>query len=214
VLKVPIVSHPNLKMEIQDRILQKADELFKRYGIRAVTLDEISTVLGISKKTIYQSFEDKDALVDAVMMKEFEKDYEECKMCSSNAKNAIDEIFMLMQNMDDDFRNMNPIIIFDLKKFHFNTYQKFQEHMHQNLMQMIIANLKRGVAEGLYREDMNFEIVSRFRMSSIWLLFDTEIFPPKSFDLAKIFREISLLFLHGLVNAKGLKTIEKYHQQK
>ena len=201
-------------MEIQDRILQKADELFKRYGIRAVTLDEISNVLGISKKTIYQSFEDKDALVDAVMMKKFEKDYEKCEMCSIDAKNAIDEIFKLMENMDEDIKGINPIILFDLKKFHFKTYQKFQQHMHQNLMQMIVANLKRGVAEGLYRDDMNFEIISRFRMSSIWLLFDTEIFPPKSFELSKIFREISELFLHGLVNNKGLKTIEKYHQQK
>ena len=53
-------------MEVQDRIKQRADELFRRYGIRSVTMDEIAAQLGISKKTIYQYYTDKDQLVDAV----------------------------------------------------------------------------------------------------------------------------------------------------
>ena len=211
-LKVSIVSQ-TYNMETSERILIKSNELFKKFGIRAVTLDEISNVLGISKKTIYQFFEDKDTLVDAVMMQEFKKDYEECKNCSINAKNAIEEIFMLMENMDRDFRNMNPIILFDLKKFHFKTHQKFMQHIHQNMMQMIVANLKRGITEGFYRENLEVETIARYRMSSMWLLFEPEIFPSEQFELQKIFREISELFLHGLVNAKGFKLIEKYHQQ-
>ena len=201
-------------METKERILIKARELFRLYGIRAVTLDEIASILGISKKTIYLSFEDKDALVDAVMMEEFDCNYQDCMNCSAKAKNAIDEIFILMENMDEDFRSLNPILIFDMKKFHHKTFEKFQTHMHQNLMQMVAANLKRGIAEGYYREDLDIEIISRFRMSSMWLLFDPEVFPPQKFELSKIFREISELFLHGLVNSKGQKTIEKYYQQK
>ncbi len=201
-------------METKERILIKARELFRLYGIRAVTLDEIASILGISKKTIYLSFEDKDALVDAVMMEEFDCNYQDCMNCSAKAKNAIDEIFILMENMDEDFRSLNPIVIFDMKKFHHKTFEKFQTHMHQNLMQMVAANLKRGIAEGYYREDLDIEIISRFRMSSMWLLFDPEVFPPQKFELSKIFREISELFLQGLVNSKGQKTIEKYYQQK
>lgn len=201
-------------METKDRILLKADELFRRYGIRAVTLDEIATALGISKKTIYQFFEDKDALVDAVMMAEFENNHKDCCMASSNAKDAIDEMFQLLLNIDEDFRNLNPIIIFDLKKFHFKTFEKFEKHLHQDIFQMIVANLKRGIAEGLYREDLDVEIVARFRVATIWLMFDQDVFPSTKFQLTKVVKEVFELFLHGLVNTKGYKLIEKYKQQK
>ena len=200
-------------MGTQERILLKAKELFRLYGIRAVTLDEIASSLGISKKTIYLSFEDKDTLVDAVMMEEFDCNYQDCMNCSASAKNAVDEIFILMQNMEEDFRSLNPIVIFDMKKFHFKTFQKFQNYMHTNLMQMIAANLKRGIDEGNYRTDLDIEIVSRFRMASIWLLFDQEIFPSTKFELSKVFKETLELFLHGLVNPKGYKLIEKYKEQ-
>jgi len=63
---VPIITGWIEIMEIQERIRQKADELFRRYGIRSVTMDEIATQLGMSKKTIYQYYTDKDQLVDAV----------------------------------------------------------------------------------------------------------------------------------------------------
>lgn len=201
-------------METNERILLKSGELFRRFGIRAVTLDEIAQNLGISKKTIYQFFDDKDALVDAVMMAEFESNYQECMNCASNSKNAIDEIFNLMHNMEEDFRNLNPIVIFDMKKFHFKTFEKFQTHMHQNLVQMVAANLNRGIEEGYYRPELDIEIVSRFRMSSMWLLFDPEVFPPQKFQLSAVFKEVLELFLYGLVNAKGYKLIEKYKEPK
>ena len=201
-------------METQERILFKADELFRKLGIRAVTLDEIANNLGISKKTIYHFFEDKDALVDAVMMGEFEKNYQNCKNCCIKSKDAVDEIFMLMENMDEDFRSLNPIIIFDLKRFHFKTFEKFQNHLHQNLMLMIAHNINRGIEEGYYRENIDVQIVARFRLASIWILFDTELFPPKKFNLQKVFHEILELFLYGLVNNKGYKLIEKYKEQR
>ncbi|MFY7964188.1 MAG: TetR/AcrR family transcriptional regulator [Chitinophagaceae bacterium] len=200
-------------METRERILIKSKELFRLYGIRAVTLDEIANSLGISKKTIYQSFEDKDALVDAVMMDEFDCSYQDCMSCAINSKNAVDEIFILMEHMDEDFRNLNPIVIFDMKKFHFNTFQKFQNHLHSNLTQMVATNLKRGIAEGYYRENLDIEIVSKFRMASTWLLFDQETFPAHKYELSQIFKEVLELFLHGLVNPKGYKLIEKYKEQ-
>jgi TetR/AcrR family transcriptional regulator, cholesterol catabolism regulator len=201
-------------MDTNTRILQKADEMFRRYGIRAVTLDEIASALGISKKTIYQFFEDKDALVDAVMMAEFDHTQKECCKASLTAKDAVDEIFQLMKSIDEDFRNINPIIIFDLKKFHFKTFEKFEKHLHQDILQMIVTNLKRGIKEGLYRDDLDVEIVARFRVATIWLMFDQEVFPATKFQLTHVARQVFELFLHGLVNAKGNKLIEKYKTTK
>ena len=169
--------------------------------------------LGISKKTIYQFFTDKDALVDAVMMAEFEKNHEKCKCCSINSTNAVEEIFLLMKHIGEDFRNLNPIIIYDMQKFHFKTFQKFQNHLHQNLRTMIAENLERGIKEGLYRETLDVEIIARFRMASIWVLFDPEVYPAEKFEIRKVFKETLELFLFGLVSPKGYKLIEKYQQQ-
>lgn len=200
-------------MEIHNRILQKADELFSKYGFRAITLDEICNSLGISKKTLYQYFVDKDELVDAVMMNHFNTNYQECLMCSDKASNAIDEIFLMMSRIDDDFRNLNPIVMFDLKKFHFKTFEKFQTHMKENLKQMVAKNLQRGVLEGYYRNDFDIDLLARFRMACIWIPFDTDMFPSNTFSLPYVFKQVTEHFLYGLVNPKGYELIEKYKKQ-
>ncbi len=195
---------------VQERILQKANDQFRKFGIRAVTMDEIALQSGISKKTIYQYFKDKDELVDAVMMITFEDNHSKCKSCCQDSTNAIEEIFLLMKNIGEDFRNLNPIILLDMKKFHNRTFEKFQQHLHQNITKMILDNLERGISEGLYRKNMDIEVIARFRMASIWILFDQEIFPYPKFEIGKVFTEILQLFLYGLVTPKGYQLIEKY----
>ena len=144
------------------------------------------------------------------MIKEFEKILKNCGDSKVNSKDAVQEIFLMMEKMDEDLRNINPIILFDLKKFHHTTFLKFNQFMNEHLMQMIVHNLQRGIDEGFYRENIDIQIASRFRIASIWLLFDIDLFPPKKFDLAKVSHEILELFLYGLVNPKGYKQIEKY----
>lgn len=197
-------------METATRILTKADEMFRRYGIRAVTLDEIANTLGISKKTIYQYFTDKDALVDAVMDGEFQQTLKDCRHCSVAAKDAVEEIILLMESLEKDFRNLNPLVLFDLKKFHYNTFMKFDDFMHLHMLKMVRDNLTRGINEGVYRESLNIDILSRFRMASVQMLFDLQVFPPEKFDLATVSTTILDHFLYGVVNTKGYKLIEKY----
>ncbi len=199
-------------METKERIVKKAHELIRRYGIRAVTLDEIANALGISKKTIYQFFTDKDSLVDEIMMAEFAQTNHDCELCKTQAHNAVHEIFLLMNQLDEEFRNLNPLILHDLKKFHHNTFIKFNQYMHENMIQMIADNIIRGREEGYYRTDFDIETVARFRMASVWLTFDQEVFPSTKFKLEKISHEIMEFFLYGLVTPKGYKLIEKYKQ--
>ncbi len=199
-------------MDTKERILKKADELFRKFGLRAVTLDEIASNLGISKKTIYQFFADKDALVDEIMMQEFAKSNNDCELCKSKASNAVEEIFLLMQLLDEDFRNLNPLILHDLKKFHPNTYVKFIEYMHENMVKMIVENIEKGIVEGNYRNDFDVEILARFRMASIWLMFDQEVFPASKYNLVKISHQIMEHFLYGIASEKGFQLINKYKQ--
>lgn len=197
-------------MEMKDRIKTKADELFKRYGIRSVTMDEIATQLGISKKTIYQSFTDKDDIVCAVVKDHLNSSEQDCLSCKEDADNAIHEIFLAMDRVIDHLRDIHPAMIFDLHKFHYEAFQKFQTFKDEFLYQGIEDNLKRGIEEGLYRPDINIEILSKFRVESVYFSLNPNAFPPEKISGADVHKELMIHFLFGLSTPKGYKLIEKY----
>ncbi|MEO8174533.1 MAG: TetR/AcrR family transcriptional regulator [Sediminibacterium sp.] len=199
---------------MKDRIQQKAKELFMRYGFRSVTMDEIAGQLGISKKTVYQFFEDKDSLVEAVMQKEMNYMHDNCLTQMQEAGNAIEEIFRDMDCMEVVIDSMNPQIIYDLEKFYPKTYEQFKKHKQNFLLDVIKKNLRRGIEEGLYREDINIDIVSRFRLESSFLAFNQDVFPFGKYHLLQLSNEIYFLYMHGIVTAKGKKIIEKEIQQR
>ncbi len=197
-------------MEVKERIQQKAHELFMKFGIRSVSMDDIANQIGVSKKTIYQFFADKDALVGEIIQEEVVRMEQECVYCSVNARDAVDEIFLTIEIILEQFKSFNPTLVFDLRKFHHQAYQKIEAHKREYLLGLIIRNLERGVEEGIYREDIKIPVIARFRLESMMLAFDTELFPPKQFDLADITRELIELFVYGVANEKGYQLIEKY----
>ena len=200
-------------MEIQERIRQKADELFRRYGIRSVTMDEIATQLGMSKKTIYQYYTDKDQLVDAVAVDEIQFSQECCIKDAAVSSNAIEEMFRVMEFVEVMFRNMNPSMLYDLEKYHPGGYRKFLDHKNKFLYDMVRKNIERGIKEELYRPEIDIEIMSRYRLESMMLVFNTALFPSSKFNLVKLHKEILEHFLYGLATLKGYKLILKYKQQ-
>src|SRR5687767_447362 len=115
-------------METKDRILLKAHELFNRYGVRSVSMDDIAAGLGMSKKTLYQYYADKEELVSVVFMGIIEQNKNSCISERKSADNDIHEIFLAFDMMQEMFDKMNPVVIFDLKKYHPLVYSKFHEH--------------------------------------------------------------------------------------
>jgi AcrR family transcriptional regulator len=199
---------------MKERIQQKARELFMRYGFRSVTMDEIAGQTGVSKKTLYQFFEDKDALVEAVMHAELEYMQTQCTKQVKEAKDAIEEIFLDMDSMEDVMDAMNPQIIFDLEKFYPRTFEKFKKHKNNFLLDVIKKNLERGIEEEVYRDDFDIDIIARFRLESAFVIFNPELFPHSKYSLLKVSNEIYYHYLYGLATSKGKKLIEKYIQQR
>jgi AcrR family transcriptional regulator len=201
-------------MEIKDRIQEKATELFMRYGIRSVSMDDIATQLGISKKTIYQSYADKDELVDAVMEANIFKTQKDCGLCSQQSTNAIEEIFLTMEMIQEQFRHMNPMIVYDLQKFHIRAFQKFTAHKNEFLISIIRNNIEKGIQEGLYRKDLNADVLSKFRLESMMIAFNMDLFPPTKYNLADVTQIIIEHFLFGLATLEGYQLILKYQKER
>lgn len=201
-------------MEIKERIKQKADELFRQYGIKSVTMDEIASQLAVSKKTIYQSFADKDELVDAVIADMISFNQNCCSKYESTAENAIHEVFLAMEMIQEMFSDFNPSILFDMQRNHPNTFSKFLKHKHSFLFQVIKNNIERGIKEALYRADINSDVVAKIRLETIFIPFNQELFPKSKFNFVDLEKQLIEYFLFGIASPKGYKLIIKYRQQK
>ncbi|MEO7394183.1 MAG: TetR/AcrR family transcriptional regulator [Chitinophagaceae bacterium] len=201
-------------MEHKERIAGKAEELFMQYGIRSVSMDDIANNLGMSKKTLYQYFADKDELVEAVVDSHINIVQGDCINCRNGAKDAIHEIFLTMDHIMEEFTNMNPMLLHDLEKFHFKAFQRFREYKDKFLLQIIHNNLEWGIKEELYRTDLNIDILSKYRIESMMIPFNVSVFSPGKYNLAHTSQCIIENFTYGLATIKGHKLIQKYNEQR
>ncbi len=208
---VSIVLCPQRKtlMELKDKILLEAFEMFRKRGIRSVSMDDIAQEMAISKKTIYKWYENKDALVHAALDANLKAMQAECNLCVSSGANAIDELFKTMRMIREMLTNIHPTIFYDLQKFHPAAWQLFQEHKKGYLLGMIVQNMNRGIEEGLYRADLDLPVLSRLRLYQIDLAFNG-IFPPELFDLQRVQMACLEHFMLGIATLKGHKLINKY----
>lgn len=199
-------------METKERILKGAEELFFKFGIKSVTMDDIAKHLAISKKTIYQFFEDKNEMVETLMSQSLKKDECEFKQIQKDSENVIVEVFNIMKHMGQMFSKINPNIFYDLQKYHPNAWKQFQTFKHEGMAQMVEESIKRGMAEGLVREDINPKIVARLRIEEVEMGLSSEIFPPDKFKLVDVQLAMIDYFLHGICTLKGHKLINKYKE--
>lgn len=200
-------------MEVKDRIKQKADELYRRYGIKSVTMDEIANQLGVSKKTIYQSFSDKDELVDAVIVDILKYNKDCCQSYKTKAQNAIQEVFLAMEMLQVMFDNMNPAILHDIERNHPATFKKFKEYKYKYLFEIVKENIERGKEEELYRPEVNTDVIAKIRLETMMLPFNEQLFPKNKFSLVTLHQQLIEYFLFGIASLKGYKLILKYQKE-
>ena len=213
--KVSIVLYPEFAvMEPKERISIKAEELFMQFGIRSVSMDDIANNLGMSKKTLYQYFADKDELVEAVVDGHINEVEGDCMNCQRDAQDAIHEIFLTMEHIMEEFKNMNPMLVYDLEKFHYKAYQRFKDYKDKFLLQIIRNNIEWGIKDELYRADLNIDVLSKYRIESIMIPFNVAVFPPGKYNLAQTSEIMIENFTYGLATIKGHKLIQKYNEQR
>ncbi len=201
-------------MDVKDRIKQKADELYRRYGIKSVTMDEIASQLGVSKKTIYQSFSDKNELVDAVIVDLLTNNKECCQKDKARAQNAVEEVYLAMEMLESMFENMNPSILFDMERNHPATYEKFKKHKYNFLFHLVKENIERGKREELYRPEINSDVVATVRLETMMMPFNENLFPKSKYSLVFLEQQLIEYYLFGLVSSKGYKLVAKYQKER
>ena len=199
---------------MKERIQQKAEELFKRYGIRSVTMDDIAGQLGISKKTIYQFYSDKDALVKDIFKGITDENKKKCTEFRSIAENAIHEQLLSSDAAQEIFINMNSSVLFDLNRFHPAVFAEFEKFKKQFLFNTIKENIQRGIKEGLFRKHIDVNIITWLRLEMISGIFHNEEVITGKTKPHRFEDEMKDFFLHGICTEKGLNLISKYKHQR
>lgn len=202
-------------MDAKELILHKSFQLFRRYGIRSITMDEIATQCGVSKKTLYQHFEDKDSLVMTIMDAMIAKSETQCMADSRQCENAIHELFLSIDMLRQMFDGINPAMLFDLHKYHAKANARLEDHKRSFLSALTRSNLERGIAEGLYRPELNITIITHMHLQNIGMVFESsDQLGNHSISVYQWQTEIMLHYMYGIATAKGVKLIEKYKQQR
>jgi len=152
--------------------------------------------------------------VQAVFVAMMEENQTQCKLDRQNSENALHEIYFAFDMVQDMFVNMNPAVLFEMQKYHPATYKKFQDYKNGFLYQMIRTNIENGIKEEVYRSDIDVDVLTRYRIHSIMLAFDPEVFPANRTKLVHIEQQLLEVFLYGLATVKGQKLIQKYKNQR
>lgn len=177
-------------------------------------MDEIALQLGVSKKTIYQSFSDKSELVDEVTKVMLDSNRETCLNSRTGATDAVHEVFLALESIQEITGNLNPGILFDLQRGYPKTFERFQNFKDDFLYDIIIENLDWGKKDGFFREDVDNEVFAKMRLEMINIPFNEHLFPKTKFTLSYLQAQSLHFFLYAIVTPKGYKLIEKYNNQK
>ena len=199
-----------------ERIISGGEELFLKAGIKSVTMDDIAKHLGMSKKTIYQFFKDKNELVIALVKKKLKEDEDQMEDIISQSGNVIEEMINMMKCSEDIFSRINPIVIHDLQKYHPDAWKQFQNFKSGVIVQKLEELLTKGIKQGYIRPDIDVKIIARMRMMQVEMGFNAEIFPHSEFNIWKVQQQFHEHFNYGICTLEGYKLLSQYksvHEQ-
>jgi TetR/AcrR family transcriptional regulator, cholesterol catabolism regulator len=199
-------------VDLKERILKTAASLFLRLGVKSITMDDIAKELGISKKTIYIHFTDKDNIVFEVLSFTLARERAEAERIAGIYENPIEEIFQSMKEMNEMFENINPILFYDLRKYHPKAWELYV-NFKNDFLYIVKRNLERGVLNGLYRKEIDIDLMARFRVETVDLAFDISNFNIKQSNVLKVQTHFIDHFIRGILTSQGLEFYETHKRK-
>ncbi|WP_020596765.1 TetR/AcrR family transcriptional regulator [Spirosoma panaciterrae] len=198
---------------MKQRILAEAERLFWRYGIRSVTMEDIAKQLGISKKTIYQHFTDKEQILSEVIQDKFGRDHKAMACVAVEAENPVAEIMHVLAMIQKNADQVSPNLLIDMKRHYPQAFALFKQYKEGEVLRSILENIQKGIEQGLYRADLNPGILARLRVEQIELAFNNDIFPSDQYTMQQIQYELMHHFIRGMLTEQGFTIYNQYVNQ-
>jgi AcrR family transcriptional regulator len=190
-------------------ILEQVRKLYHRYGIKSVTMDDVAKHLCISKKTLYEHFTDKEDLVSNIVLMDYSNRNRFFQEIKNKNLNAIEELFEVYRMINTMFRDYNSSMEYDIHKYYPDLYTRVKEIRRKNMYQTMYTNMNKGKKEGLYRKELHSKIIARMHVFKVENMFDNDIFSMEELSSAKVFNEVFVYHMQGIMSAKGRSFFEK-----
>ena len=198
---------------MKETILQKAGEIFLKFGFKSVTMDDIANEMAISKKTIYKHFKNKEELVDESIFSVYKNMHETIFCICDKGFNAIQENFEIKKVFKDLFKNSDDPPMYQLQKYYPKTYTKIMKDEYSLFKDCVFKNIEKGINEGLYRKNLDKELTTKFYFSLMMSVHDSKLYQYNQNTINKL--ELKVLEYHtrAIATLKGFKILEEQLQQ-
>lgn len=191
-------------------ILQKAEQLFFKFGIKSISMDDLSKEMRISKKTLYSFVANKEELVFLVIKNHLHEEKNKVDETVKQASNSIEEFVMILMYNYSQINEMNASTLYDIQKYYPQSWDQFTEYKEKYIQVYILQNLQKGIKEGLYRSELNPEIIALIYVNSIDTIFNISTEKFNKNDIGNMLREYVTYHLHGIVSDKGKEYLHNY----
>jgi AcrR family transcriptional regulator len=198
--------------ELKEKILTESQMLFLRYGFKSITMDDIARELGVSKKTLYQYFTDKNELVDKCVDHHLQNTTCTCDRIMHEHDNAISVMIGITEFMGNMLRMLNPSALYDLKKYFKPSWDKLEANRREFIYRSIKQNIESGQRKGFYRKDINVDYTCMIYIHLVSMLIDPELYSP-NVELRTLHLEIIRYHIRSICTPKGLEIFEEQFKQ-
>jgi AcrR family transcriptional regulator len=197
---------------VRNRIIEEAAELFARAGVKSTTMDDIARHLGISKRTIYENFKDKEELLTACIETFQDRNMAFADIVFRKAENVAEALLVLLRKGAEQALQWKLDMLSDIRKYYPQVYKnsllRFSDYRHRKMEELI----RRGMDEGVFRANLNPKIIAHFFCSqdNVETLNEKSI---EKFPITEIFENMVVTFLRGVCTPKGIEIIDRYKSQ-
>ncbi|MEZ5006687.1 MAG: TetR/AcrR family transcriptional regulator [Chitinophagales bacterium] len=198
------------EQQLIDKVLDTAHKLFLSIGVRSITMDDLAKELGVSKKTIYQVISNKADLVKYCVQKEIEETSSKITKITSTSTDAIEEMLLIGAMVIESLKQFNANIIMELKKFYPKVWLLVEKHHSEFVLNIIKNNLLKGINEGLYRPEINVDIIARLYIGKSQLLLEVNEFGGQTYNPSDVYLEFFSYHIRGIASSRGVGKLAIY----
>lgn len=192
-----------------DKIVNTAEMLFMKYGTKSVSMDDLASDLAISKKTLYQHIDNKSALIKRVVISYVEKEQALITDIEDRSTDALEEMMNIAHHVRFVLKNMQMTFVFELRKYHKDSWLIFEKSHMKFIQKNIQRNIIRGKEEGLYRPEVNADVISKIYVRKMLSFSDEELFPAKEYPREALFKDFFEYHIYGIASPLGLNKLEE-----
>ncbi|GAA4276825.1 TetR/AcrR family transcriptional regulator [Aquimarina mytili] len=188
---------------MKEKIVEKANDMFLSFGFKSVTMDDLASEMGISKKTIYAHFQNKTKLVEATTHHLFCKINDGINAILGESLDPIEELYAIKTFVMHHLKNEKTAPLHQLEKYYPKIHQGLKSKQFEVFQDCVVDNLKRGIDKGVFRKNIDIEFISRIYFIGTNGIKDKNMFPDQIFPVAKLMDDYLEYHILGITTEKG-----------